>query len=702
VIFVVHGPTTVAEGRFPEAIRWLTSEATKLDHAVRVDSLANYPHPTTVDDELVVQSLLDWACKGNNCSKDLIGESRKSHLTNRLISQDALSSGVIVTVAIERGAVGKIEALYSAINELADHFESTFPGFKAYHTGGIPMMAAFAEASATDLGVLLPAAVGVISIVLVLVVGSLRLGLIILGLGIAAIVVTLGTAGWIGLTLNNATTVVPLIVLTLVVTSSMHVAVHFSRNIDLDSNLARSTSQAKASVSSSVVPVTLSALTSVASLSSLWFVDSPPIRELGLLSALGVAIGCVLTLTILPLLLTRVTKVTETRMIRAIQRALNHYARQIERGRPGAFVPTLIFVACGAGIVSLEINDDFVRFFDESTEFRIDTDQATQLLSGPNHVEIVLQNPKDSVFEPSFIEYLDKIGDRVRGLEIVSNVHSFSDVMEDVALAFGDQRLEDFNSPDEFAQLFLVYELSLQVGQSNTDLVNADQSSARASVLLNESTSSDIQALERTIYQWHEANDSPYTLIITGENIPVAHLSAMNIRSMLIGIACSLAFTALVLGLAFRSVRLCVVGLLATLVPVISGFGIWGWSVGEIGLAATAVIALTIGVVVDDAAHYIYRFIDARTRLGLDPWDAAAYSIHRVGAAIVSSSLVLGLGLSLLLLSNFEVNSSFGAVACLIISTALAFSILAMPRLTVWATPLTRMGGSLSIERNRR
>src|SRR5690606_4296731 len=99
------------------------------------------------------------------------------------------------------------------------------------------------------------------------------------------------------------------------------------------------------------------------------------------------------------------------------------------------------------------------------------------------------------------------------------------------------------------------------------------------------------------------------------------------------------------------SLRLGIVALLATVLPVLAGFGAWGWINEEIGLAATAVVALTLGVVVDDAAHYIYRFLDARNRLEMDPRSSAGYATHRAGAAIVSTSLVMGLGLSLLLFS---------------------------------------------------
>jgi len=142
--------------------------------------------------------------------------------------------------------------------------------------------------------------------------------------------------------------------------------------------------------------------------------------------------------------------------------------------------------------------------------------------------------------------------------------------------------------------------------------------------------------------------------------------------------------TATVVGITFRKFRLGVAALVATLVPVVAGFGVWGWTIGTIGLASTAIVALTIGIVVDDAVHLSYRYLDATTRLNMGRWQSAAYSVHRAGTAVTTTSIVMVGGLSALLFSGFEVNSSFGACTCLIICLALAFDLFVLPRVLVW------------------
>jgi predicted RND superfamily exporter protein len=107
-------------------------------------------------------------------------------------------------------------------------------------------------------------------------------------------------------------------------------------------------------------------------------------------------------------------------------------------------------------------------------------------------------------------------------------------------------------------------------------------------------------------------------------------------------------------------------------------------------LAATAIIALTTGVVVDNTAHYLFQFLDTNSMPTETPRSAAAYATQKVGSAVVSTSVALGAGLVILVLSDFEVNSIFGSATCLIIGLALLFDLAVLPRLAIWAAPDSR------------
>lgn len=688
ILFVVHAAHSIEESDYADALRWLTSQAWLIDNVIRVDSLATYPHAVGYADTIEVMSVLDRICStGRSCDSAKEAFLEKPELINRLVSSDLQSSGVLATLNLELGAVGTIERISTQAKSLADRFRSKHPGYEIVYTGGIPMMAAFAEASARDLSLLLPIAALLIIGLLYTFLGSVRVSFLVFSLGIAASLITLGFAGYLGHVINNATSIVPLIILTLVITSSMHVVLHHQRLSEQTLAEHATLAAAKTAVSNNAPPVIISALTSIVGLLSLSFVDSPPIRQLGQMSAFGVLLGAAMTLSVLPILLATFETKYSSPLSRRLRELVNHHARQIESGRSGTLLFSCVLIVLVLGIPRLKIDDNFVDYFDVGTSFRDSTDRATELLAGPNHIEVLVstQGSEGSVFDPLHLQFVKSLSEFLASNSKVSNVFSFYDIMRNVAKAISPGMLPESATNEELSQWFLVYELSLQQGQSVSDFVDRSQTESRISVLLKETSASDIQSLEREIEIWSSGRSKSASITITGENIPVAHLSELNIKAMIIGLGGSILFTATLVGVVFRSPRLSIAALLSIVIPVLAGFGFWGWTIGQIGLASTAILALTIGVVVDDAVHLIFRYLDGVKSLGLNAWEACAYSVHRAGSAISTTSIVMIGGLGALLFSDFEVNSSFGACTCLIIALALAFDMLVLPRILVWA-----------------
>lgn len=684
ILFVIHSLDPIYNPRPIEAIRWLTDQAWRISNAIRVDSLSSYPVAKGQDDTISVLPLSDVVCPiPANCSSGDLSPLKKPQIVNRLVSADLHSAGVVATVTLDRSSTDTIEKITADVDLLTVEFRDLFPEIELVVTGGVPMMHAMAAYSAADLGTLLPIALAIIFVLLSLFLGGLAPALCILCVAFMSVLITMGFAGWTGHVLNSATSIVPLVVFTLVVTSSMHIMVHFVRLMTVSG--ASAIESTRAALQGNLVPMLVSSSTTAVGLLSLLFLDSQPFKELGYLSAFGVATGTALSILLLPLMLQRISKSRSSTVAIWLQEKLNRYARFIESGKTLA-LPTLIVMSLSTfGLLNLRLDDNFVDYFSDSTDFKENTDRATELLAGPNHIEVVLENDLESgVFDPSYVEYLDLLTNYVRNQPYVSNVSSFSDVLHDLADAFGTS-LKNASSADELAQWYLLYELSLQRGQSNTDFVRADQKQSRLSILLNETTSTQIQELESKIYTWHEEHETPFGIKVTGENIPVAYLSKSNIQSMATGIFVSIAFTSFVIGFVVKKLRLGIATLLATVLPILFGFGLWGFFNETIGLASTAIIALTIGIVVDDAAHMVYRFVDARQRLDTDSWQAAGFSIHRVGTAVSSTSVVMIGGLAALLFSSFELNRSFGECTCLIIATALVFDLFVLPGLLVWA-----------------
>lgn len=419
---------------------------------------------------------------------------------------------------------------------------------------------------------------------------------------------------------------------------------------------------------------------------SLITVSSPPVQQIGIWGAVGLAVGTVLLLAIVPLCTARIELSGTGLWPRLMQRFLNSYARRLERRRGAVIVFSLLTIVASASILRLEIDDDFVRYFSPSNTFRLDTESVSRAGFGPNNIEIhVSSGEEGGIYEPEYVDYVDSVVEFVRADSRVANVYSLSDVLDEAAALFDLDESNPLNS-EQIAQLVLSYEMSLDYGQSVFDLVDISRSSSRISIVASDISASQIRSLEGDIKLFASRAGEIYKTRITGESIPIAHLSPRNISAVGISIACTFLLTAVLLAGLFRNPKLAIVVVVSTVVPVICGFGLWGVFQPTIGLSTTVIVAVCIGVVVDDSIHLIYRFFDGQRQLSLGPREAAAYSVHRVGLAIVTTTLVLTVGFAMLTTSDFTLNSTFGGCSAAIIAVALAFDLLMLPEMLVWAS----------------
>jgi predicted RND superfamily exporter protein len=487
---------------------------------------------------------------------------------------------------------------------------------------------------------------------------------------------------------NTATATTPLVIFTLVVAGSMHIFLYVAR--DACATREEVLAAIDRALAANFSPVLLAAATSVVGLLSLVFVSAPPIKQLGILSASGVVVGTCLLIFVVPCVLAWMRRINPSPALVAVQRLLNRHAQRIEVGGERPLLYALAFLVCVLFLPLMDVDEDFVRYFGPQNDFRRDSETMTKELSGPYHIEVVIDTGSPGgIYQGSVIKHVQDLEEYLRSDPRVTNVLSINDVLKEVSKSLiGDPSLDDVQ-PDALAQFFLSFELALAKGQSTTDFVDVDHRKVRLSVLFGDVSMADIRAFERNVRDWAAESLSPsLPLVVTGEGIPTAHLSSNSIRQLALGIVISLLFSSCLLGVVYRDVAVVGVVVLATVVPVVAGFGIWAVLVGEIGMAATLVVAVTIGVVIDDSIHLLYRYRDGTVELDLSAPEAAGYSVHRTAAAIVTTSVVLAGGFSILMLSDFRMNSAFGVCSALVIVLALVYNTTVMPRALTWVKDL--------------
>ncbi len=159
-----------------------------------------------------------------------------------------------------------------------------------------------------------------------------------------------------------------------------------------------------------------------------------------------------------------------------------------------------------------------------------------------------------------------------------------------------------------------------------------------------------------------------------------AHIGETNMASMLTSLPITLVLISALMIFALGSLRLGLISIVPNMAPAIIGFGLWALISGEINLGLSVVVTLTLGIVVDDAVHFLSKYQRARKQ-GQSAEEAVRYAFHTVGRALWITTVVLVAGFSVLAMSSFRLNADMGALSAIVIFIALVVDFVFLPAL---------------------
>jgi len=684
----------VFEPRVLEAVEWLTNQAWSISFVQRVDSLQNFQYTEGREDELIVRPLYRHASRLSWEERDRIRRIALSEplLVKRVVSADGRVSGVHVTVRLpgldEHTEVPRVVA---DVRRLVGELKQRYPQLEIRVTGGVLMSNAFPEASKKDMLSLIPLMFVLVFFALWGLLGSLMAAVWAYLVLLLAIGATMGLAGWLGFEISPPSAAAPNIILTVSVADCVHLLVSFLLSLRRGwlSPLDWRSLQFKAIADSlriNAQPVFLTSLTTALGFLTLNFSNSPPFRDLGNISAMGVGFAFFYTLMLLPLLPMTVPVKVPLKEGDARSRSSAWLAELVLRRRT-LLLTLLPMLVMGLALLASrnELNDDLIGYFSSKVPFRADTEYATSHLTGMYLIEYSLRAPPGgTVTDPQYLGVLDRFAQWYRHQPGVRHVYSIVDIIKRLNKNMHGNDPGWYRIPasrELAAQYLLLYEMSLPEGLELNDRINVDKSASRLTVSLDTLSSEELLALEARADHWLEANAPDYMRARAAGTVMFAAIGRSNIRGMLVGTLVAFAVISLTLVVAYRSPLWGLVSLIPNMVPALMAFGLWALLQGQVSMGLSVVAAMTMGIVVDDTVHFLSKYLHARRRLGLSPDDAVRYTFGHVGSAMVITSVVLMAGFLVLTLSDFAINAQMGLLVAITIGFALLTDLFLLPSL---------------------
>ena len=571
------------------------------------------------------------------------------------------------------------------------------------HLGGVPMIAAdmitFVKSDLVVFGTSV-----VVLIMAVLYWFFRRLRWVLLPVATSAVTVLL-SVGVLGAAEKPATVVSSnFISLLAIITISLtiHLIVRYRellfRDPDLDGReLVRRTMISK------FAPCLYNALTTMAAFGSLMASRIVPVEDFGFMMCLGIAIGMVATFTFFPavLLLLPVGKPSVTlNQELGLARVLGELSRW--RYVSITALGAVVAVAAVVGIGRVSMDNRFLDYFRADTDIYQGMYFVDRHLGGTIPFDVVVRfqpyeplsaEEEDDFFAVEEETYPERYWYTRDKLDRVLALHRYLEERPEVGKVVSVASLDLVARGITDGRPLSSAEVAGVLGALPEDLrgellkpyADPDSGQFRLNARVVESSGSfDRAELAREIERFavEELGFAPEEVEITGMMVMFDSMLKQLFSSQVDTLSYVVLAAFLMFLILLRSFGYATLGLVPNVIAAASVIAFMGYANIPLDLMTITIAAISVGIGVDDAIHYLHRFKEEREKED-DVRLAVAWSHATIGHAMYFTSVTVIAGFSVLMLSNFVPTILFGLLTAVAMALALLANLSLLPSLLV-------------------
>ena len=551
---------------------------------------------------------------------------------------------------------------------------------------GLPHLKSYAKtAMQQDLIRLLPLAGLCMSVLLFICFRSWRgvlLPLLVISVGM---IWTLGIMVLTGSRLNLGTTALPPFVLVIGTTYALRVMASYYEHASCSQS---ATEVVQTMLNEIGPPLCITALTTAVGFLALSVHQIVSIRELGVYTASGILIVVVLSLVLIPALLTLLPlPQTQDSASFSLHNRLQDLLVFTQRNHRTVLMGSLFVLSLAIWqATTITVDSNFQAFFPETAPARQDLMRLNRHLVGSSMIYVVIEgHGQDSLKTPAALMQIHTLQEVIDTLPGVDKTISFLDYGQlfdrGLHATSAEQGASFWTDP---ARLRGVMQLAFFNAAALTRVIDHPHY-ARTTIQVFSSLlkSSDMLTLEERIHAYaHTHISEDITVRVTGALV----LHASTTRTIVWGQMQSLALAAGLIGLLFiflfRSIKIGLILILPNVFPILVLFGLMGVSGTILSPSTSVIAALALGLAVDDTVHFMTRF-RAVARTLPDQAQVLSYAMLMVGRPICYTSFILGVGLLTLRASSFVPIQQLGVLAASTMLVALIADLVLLPALIV-------------------
>ncbi|MCG8337975.1 MAG: MMPL family transporter [Proteobacteria bacterium] len=538
---------------------------------------------------------------------------------------------------------------------------------------------------------------------------------------------TVGITFWLGVTITTMVGLTVMLILAVGTADAIHIlsGYMFFRKENKNHETAMRLAYRK-----SAIACFLTTFTTAVGMFSLTFTQIEHIKTFGFMSGLGVIMAFFFTLYLLPLLMDFWPPVVNPErrpskfaILRWIGQVINNFGRILSQ--IGKYIPDFtvylqklldgvlplvkknpyaytavflsIFGACMYGATQVKVDSNIIEQFKEGTAIRNVYEVVDEHMMGTQNMVILMEMGSPNAFhDPFVLKSMDRLQQTIASKynHLVVRTNSLADVVKDAYQTLNEDRPEMYVIPDNSRMLSqTLFMFNNANPEDRRKLVSDDYSKSHVSVQLYNAGSFEYikmfkemrQDIDKTMNQLK--TDYPdMKVTITGGLALIMELSDYISWSQIKSLSMVIVVISIILIFVFGSVRAGLISIIPNLIPATVTFGLLGLLGMPLDSDTMVIAPVIIGVAVDDTIHFITHY-RGEVLLDGDIERALRNTIKEVGQAITFTTLILGLGFSIMMFSSHMGTSNMGKFGSLAIFAALICDLLMLPAMILIFKP---------------
>jgi len=578
---------------------------------------------------------------------------------------------------------------------------ATFSGDEQYYITGLPVAEdTFGVEMFIQMAVSAPLAMLVIFLLMFAFFRKLVLVISPMIIAMVSVISTMGLLIGFGYPVHIMSSMIPIFLMPIAVVDSVHILSEFFELYTKEKGRAGVIKEVMRNL---FTPMLYTSLTTAAGFGSLALTPIPPVQVFGIFVAIGVMIAWVFTVTFVPayvMLLSEkslenfgraaVYTTKESWLTRLLFRT-GHFT--YNTAKPILIIMVLVTAVAVYGITRIQINDNPVKWFSKSHPIRQADIELNKHFGGTYMAYLVLEpesdvnKPKDEEAEgiftnPQVLEYISGLQENLSKSGIAGKSNSVADVVKKVHQELIDGKPESYIIPKTSAAVAQCL-IQFQSSHKPNDLwhlVTYDYNKANIWIQLRSGDNKDMERAVRAVEEFFAANKPPIPLKHNWAGLTYINIVWQDkmVFGMLQSFMGSFLIVFIMMAVLFRSILwglICMIPLTVTIVVI---YGIIGLAGKDYDMPAAVLSALTLGMAVDFAIHFLERARATYAEKG--SWrEISGIMFDEPARAISRNVLVISIGFLPLLAAPLVPYKTVGVFMCAIMALSGLTTLFVLP-----------------------